>query len=67
MATLIRHPVSALGSGVSYSVTEMSFGESGPVVLIQAGLHADECPPLLVAARLADKLAELEAEGALAH
>lgn len=65
MAALIRHPVSALGSGVSYSVTEMCFGESGPVVLIQAGLHADECPPLLVAARLTEKLAELEAEGAL--
>lgn len=65
MAALIRHPVSALGSGVNYSVTEMCFGESGPVVLIQAGLHADECPPLLVAARLTDRLAQLEASGAL--
>lgn len=65
MPSLIRHPVSALGSGVTYSVTEMTFGGGGPVVLIQAGLHADECPPLLVAARLTEKLTELESAGAL--
>lgn len=62
MATLIRHPVSALGSGVTYSVTEMSFGSGPEIVLIQAGLHADECPPILVAGQLVEKLTELEAE-----
>lgn len=62
MATLIRHPVSALGSGVSYSVTEMCFGAGPEIVLIQAGLHADECPPILVAGQLVEKLTELEAE-----
>jgi len=62
MATLIRHPVSALGSGVSYSVTEMSFGSGPEVVTIQAGLHADECPPILVAGQLVEKLTQLEAE-----
>ena len=61
MASLIRHPVSALGSGVSYSVTEMCFGTGPEVVTIQAGLHADECPPILVASQLVEKLTELEA------
>lgn len=61
MATLIRHPVSALGSGLTFSVTEMCFGHAGPLVLIQAGLHADECPPLLVAGQLVERLTTLEA------
>ncbi len=65
MATLVRHPVSALGSGVSFSITEMSFGAGETQVLIQAGLHADECPPLLVASQLAEQLTELETQRAL--
>ncbi|MGA1206262.1 MAG: hypothetical protein ACO31Z_00690 [Litorivicinaceae bacterium] len=62
MSTLTRHILDQSGSGVAISVTEMRFGSGPQVVYCQAALHADECPPLLVARQLCQHLAVLEAQ-----
>ena len=53
--------------GITHQLTVHRFGRegAGPKALIQAALHADEVPALLVAQRLRQRLAQLEAEGAL--
>jgi uncharacterized protein len=53
--------------GVSYRVTVQRYGQPGrrPKAYVQAALHADEVPALLVAQRLAARLAALEAQGAI--
>jgi uncharacterized protein len=53
--------------GVRHELTVLRFGAPGacPQVFIQAALHADEVPALLVAQRLRTMFAALEAQGAL--
>lgn len=53
--------------GIEHRLTVLRFGRpgAGPKALIQAALHADEIPALLVAQQLRSQLTQLEAEGAL--
>jgi hypothetical protein len=53
--------------GLSHTLTVLHFGTpgTGPVATIQAALHADEVPALLVAQALRRQLSALEAAGAL--
>jgi predicted deacylase len=53
--------------GIEHRLTVLRFGTpgSGPKAMIQAALHADEVPALLVAQQLRQRLQQLEAEGAL--
>jgi uncharacterized protein len=53
--------------GLSYELTFLHFGTPGarPKTYIQAGLHADEAPGMLAAHHLRQRLAALEAKGAL--
>ncbi|ALP43643.1 succinylglutamate desuccinylase/aspartoacylase domain-containing protein [Aeromonas schubertii] len=48
-----------------YELVAWEFGESGPLAYLQAGLHADELPGVLVLHRLREALSRLEREGAL--
>ncbi|MBL8307088.1 MAG: succinylglutamate desuccinylase/aspartoacylase family protein [Rubrivivax sp.] len=62
------HTINLLGAapGVRHSLTVLQFGSgAGPKATIQAALHADEVPALLVAQVLRQRLLTLEAEGAL--
>ena len=51
--------------GQRHSLTVLRFGagNAGPKATIQAALHADEVPAMLVAQKLRGLLAKLEAEG----
>jgi hypothetical protein len=51
--------------GVTMNLTALHFGTKGarPKIYIQAGLHADEAPGLLVAHHLRGRLAHLERDG----
>jgi uncharacterized protein len=53
--------------GLSLELTFLHFGTEGarPKTYIQAGLHADEAPGMLTAHHLRQRLAALEADGAL--
>lgn len=52
--------------GLRHTLTVWHFGpERGPKATIQAALHADEVPPLLVAQALKRRLQQLEADGQL--
>jgi predicted deacylase len=55
------------GPGQAHQLTVLRFGVpgKGPVALIQAALHADEVPAMLVAQALRAQLAALEDAGAL--
>jgi predicted deacylase len=65
MRTLI-HPLGGSSIGSARSVTSLHFGEPGSRrALLQASLHADEIPPMLVAQHLRRRLTELEAAGRL--
>jgi uncharacterized protein len=57
----------ATSPGQCHSLRVLRFGPTGegPKVMIQAALHADEIPPMLVAQKLRGLLAELEAQGQL--
>jgi hypothetical protein len=69
------HRLSHDYSSTLHTLTSLHFGtpadaqpgqiRAGKKVYIQAALHADEIPPLLVAHHLRHALAELEAQGAL--
>ena len=61
------HPISLPGSSAHYQLTSFHFGQAGrgKKVYIQAGLHADEVPGMLVAQFLRAKLTVLEQRGAL--
>ena len=59
------HPITLAASPVAYSLTSLHFGHpgSGPKVYIQAALHADEIPGMLVARQLRAQLTALEQAG----
>ncbi|MET0742365.1 MAG: succinylglutamate desuccinylase/aspartoacylase family protein [Microvirga sp.] len=54
--------------GIGVALTVHRFGEAGarPRVYVQAALHADETPGMLVAHHLRERLAALEADGRIA-
>lgn len=61
------HTLPPTSDGTEHKLTSHAFGSSasGKKVYIQAGLHADEIPGLLVAVTLLDQLGQLEADGRL--
>jgi predicted deacylase len=61
------HPLSTGGSSAAYQLTSLHFGTPGhgKKVYMQAALHADEVPGMLVAQFLRRRLLQLEAEGRL--
>ena len=61
------HPLLSATLGTARSVTSFHYGPAGggPKVYVQASLHADELPGMLVAHHLRQQLAALEREGAL--
>ena len=62
-----KHPISPPDSSLSSQLTSFHYGVpgSGKKVYIQAALHADEVPGMLVAQFLRTELAALEAAGSL--
>ena len=62
-----RHQISSVESGGSYQLSSFHFGTQGhgKKVYIQAALHADEVPGMLVAQFLRTELIALEARGKL--
>jgi uncharacterized protein len=62
-----RHPLLPQSIGTQRELLSFHYGtpEAGPKVYIQASLHADELPGMLVAHHLRERLAALEARGAL--
>ena len=62
-----HHPLPCTSLGSARTVTSLHFGTPGarPKVYIQASLHADELPGMLVAHHLRQKLAAAEAQGAI--
>jgi uncharacterized protein len=60
-------PLAGGAPGVQYSLRVWRFGTAGggPKATIQGALHADEVPAMLVAHRLREQLAQLEAAGKL--
>ena len=60
----VKHPISAAHGTAHYELTSYHFGKpGGPKAYIQAALHADEVPAMLVAQALRQRLAALEAAG----
>lgn len=64
---LISIPLPSPAAGTSRALSYLRFGKegTGPKAYIQASLHADELPGMLVAHHLRIKLAELERQGQL--
>ena len=62
-----RHPLLSPTPGTTRELISLHYGPAGNgrKVAIQASLHADEVPGLLVAHHLRRRLAELDAQGAL--
>lgn len=61
-----HHALKGGAVGSLRSITSLHFGEAGGRrALLQASLHADEIPPMLVAQHLRRRLTELEASGRL--
>ena len=62
-----QHCITLAGSGPAHHVTSLHFGVAGggPKVYLQAALHADEVPGMLVAHSLRRQLADLERAGRL--
>ena len=62
-----KHPLISPAPGTTRELVSLHYGPAGTArkALIQASLHADEVPGLLVAHHLRQRLAELEARGAL--
>ena len=60
-----QHPISSDASNALYQLTSLHFGTpgAGKKAYLQAALHADEVPPMLVAQFLRQRLGELELEG----
>lgn len=50
----------------SFEIAVYEFGTTGPKIYLQAGMHADEHPGILILSHLIDKLEAAEAEGRLA-
>lgn len=63
----VLHTLGGTAPGIHAELAILHFGPrgTGPVAAIQAALHADEVPALLVAHCLRERLARLEAEGRL--
>ncbi len=61
------HPLGGTTPGLKQELTVLRFGTPGarPKATLQAALHADEVPALLVAQALRQQLAALEAQGQL--
>ena len=64
----VHHSLTRNTPGVSIGLQSLHFGTpgQGPKATLQAALHADEIPGLLVAHHLRARLAALEAEGRIA-
>jgi len=62
-----KHALVSPSPGTARELLSLHYGPAGtgPKAVIQASLHADEVPGLLVAHHLRHRLAELEARGAL--
>lgn len=60
-----RIPLPPIAPGTRRELTVLRFGSPGarPKAYLQAGLHADELPGMLILAILAEMLAEAEARG----
>lgn len=65
--TLQRHELLAPTPGTTQSLVSLHYGQPGrgPKALVQASLHADETPAMLVAHHLRQRLDALQAEGRL--
>jgi len=63
----VHHPLTPAMPGSSHQLTSLHFGTpgQGPKTVVQASLHADEAPGMLVAQHLRQRLATLEAQGRL--
>ena len=63
-----HHPLPGSTAGTRREIVSRHYGPAGTAqkVYVQASLHADELPGMLVAHRLCERLAALEAEGRLA-
>lgn len=66
-----HHPLVGASLGTARAITSYRFGhddgaDASPKVYIQASLHADELPGMVVAWYLKRRFAELEAAGRLA-
>ena len=60
----VKHPISAPHGTAHYELTSYHFGKpGGPKAYIQAALHADEVPAMLVAQELRKRLQALDAAG----
>jgi predicted deacylase len=60
----VKHPLSAPHGTAHYELTSYHFGKpGGPKAYIQAALHADEVPAMLVAQELRKRLEALDAAG----
>ncbi|WP_454726726.1 MULTISPECIES: succinylglutamate desuccinylase/aspartoacylase family protein [Cupriavidus] len=61
------HPLIAPAPGLALQLASHHFGDAGAArkIYVQAGLHADEIPAMLVAVTLKARLRELEAQGRL--
>lgn len=62
------HPLPAASAGTQHSLRSLHFGAGRPgarKAYLQAGLHADEVPAMLVAQHLIERLTALEAAGAI--
>lgn len=64
----VFHELPAASAGTQRRVRSLHFGraESGRKAYLQAALHADEVPPMLVAQALIERLSALDAAGAIA-
>ncbi|OYU67012.1 MAG: succinylglutamate desuccinylase, partial [Burkholderiales bacterium PBB5] len=64
---LIEHPLLSATPGTHHTLVSLHYGTpgSGPKAVIQASLHADEVPGMLVAHHLRGLLADAEAQGRL--
>jgi len=62
----LKHPLTGAYGSVSAELTSLHFGPGGgPKAYIQAALHADEVPAMLVAQSLRRRLLQLERDGLL--
>src|SRR3954469_19948522 len=61
----VHHALTQGTPGVAIELQSLHYGTpgAGPKATLQAALHADEIPGLLVAHHLRERLATLEAEG----
>ena len=63
--TAVHHTLLSATPGTSHQLLSLHYGQpgAGPKVMIQASLHADEVPGMLVAHHLRQRLDALQAQG----